>query len=335
MAPSKSFNDLLRGPVDTSVTTPNISPKGTPIATPPRVTPTLSPKRKTSPALSPTPKRPHAMVQSPARLPQRPPPPRNHAPSFTGWPGVKVRVFGMPESWGTRDVYEHLRPYGNLSRIEIFERRVRGSQEGYVIFRPPPQATKWLMTGLDIHKNGTRRHLDFKYEQLMDRNQTAGSPESTTAAVARLDVGVLSEESETLSFFSSMPSTTIPLELVANGGRKRLDVRFSMPTSQLQSNASDGTRFFKVSTDFSNIRSVRRNPADGPGTVLLIDLEMPPILERKTSDIGRTHDSRSMAWNEHQAWFRQTGIDINTTPADAPTQLRKDGPILDVGRWLT
>ncbi|KAK0937923.1 hypothetical protein LTR29_010488 [Friedmanniomyces endolithicus] len=335
MASSQTFNDLSRSPVDSRGTTPKISAKRTPIATPPRGTPTPSPKRKTSAAASPTPKRTYDVTPSPLRLPQRPPPPRISAPSFAGWPGVKVKVLGMPESWGTWDVYEHLRPYGNLSRIEIFERRFRDSQEGYVIFRPPPQTTKWLVTGLDIHKGDAHRHLDFRYEQLMDRNQIAGSPESVTVPVARLDVGVLRDESEILSFFSSTSSMQAPLELVANGGRKRLELRFSIPASRLQSNAGDGTRSFRVSTDFSNIRSVRRSSADDAGTVLLIDLEMPPILDRKTTNVRKTHDPRVMAWNEHQAWFRQTGIDLKATSADAPTQLRKDGPVLDVGRWLT
>ncbi|KAK0852137.1 hypothetical protein LTR03_003639 [Friedmanniomyces endolithicus] len=335
MATSRSFNDPLRSPVDSRVTTPNIRPKRPSIATPPKGTPTPSPKRKTSAAASPTPKRTHGATPSPLRLPQRPPPPRFNAPSFAGWAGVKVKVLGMPGSWGTWDVYEHLRPYGNLCRIEIFERRFRDSQEGYVIFRPPPQTTKWLVMGLDIHKGDAHRHLDFRYEQLIDRNQNAGSPESVTVPVARLDISVLKEESEMLSFFFATPNTHAPLELVANGGRKRLEVRFSIPTSRLQSNAGDGTRFFKISTDFSNIRSVRRSSTDDAGTVLLIDLEMPPILDRKTTNVWKTHDPRVMAWNEHQAWFRQTGIDLNSSPADAPTQLRKDGPVLDVGRWLT
>ncbi|KAK1005552.1 hypothetical protein LTR91_003973 [Friedmanniomyces endolithicus] len=336
MASSQTFNDLLRSPVDSRAATPKISPKRAPTATPPRGTPTPGPKRKTSAAASPTPKRTYGATPSPLRLPQRPPPPRIRAPSFAGWPGVKVKVLGMPESWWTWDVYEHLRPYGNLSRIEIFERRFRDSQEGYVIFRPPPQATKWLVTGLDIHKGDAHRHLEFRYEQLMDRSQNnAGSPESLTVPVARMDVGVLREESEMLSFFSSKPSTHAPLELVVNGQRKRLELRFSIPASQLQSNAGDGTRSFRVSTDFSNIRSVRRSSTDDAGTVLLIDLETPPILDRKTTNVRKTHDPRVMAWNEHQAWFRQTGIDLNPSSADAPTQLRKDGPILDVGRWLT
>ncbi|KAK5679352.1 hypothetical protein LTS10_008167 [Elasticomyces elasticus] len=341
MAPSQSFNDLLRQ----SVTSPNTTPKSTPTI-PPRSTPRTSPKRKISPAITPTAKR-TVLRQSPTPLPQRPSPARMQPPMFTGWSGVKVRVFGMPEGWGTWDLYEHLRPYGNLARVEIYERRGGGTREGSVIFRPLPQVTKWLSTGLDIHKNGTRQRVDFKYEQLLDRrappalnltpsnepsarSHLPGLPELIAMPAVRLDAGVMRSESEMLSLFTAGS----PIDLVVNTERKWVDIKFSILTSQLHRDTSHDSRHFKLTSDTSNVRSISADPADGGGRILIIEFEMPPMLYRKATDIRATHDRSVPVWSENQAWFRQTGVDLETDSKE-PTELRKADPILDVGRWLT
>ncbi|KAK3071852.1 hypothetical protein LTR53_007914, partial [Teratosphaeriaceae sp. CCFEE 6253] len=332
MATSGSFDNLLKqshcnGMASSAPISPTINRK-TPVQ--------VSLKRVVPPADLPGQKR----VIPPMRPPKRPPPRKPEPPSFAGLPSLKVSVFDMPEGWTTWDVYEHLSVYGSLSRIELFERR--GGREGYVIFRPPPPGSRWITSGLDIQKGGVRRHLTFRAELPQQRGQMQGlgsgldrPPESVTLPVARLEAGVLRDEVEMLSLFSSLPVPGSPLELVAHAERKRIDLMLGVSASRLGAAGSQQVHAYKISIDFSIIRSVRRLACEDGSTVLIIDLEFPPVLYRKSSDIQATHDSKVSVWNDYQAWFRQTGIDMVRSSSETPTQLQREGLVLDVGRWLT
>ena len=69
---------------------------------------------------------------------------------------------------------------------------------------------------------------------------------------------------------------------------------------------------------------------------LLISTEFPPQMFQKTTNIKESHAEGAESWSDWQTWSRQTDIEWTTTTAkDSVTQLQKDTPLIDFGRWLT
>ncbi|KAK5117494.1 hypothetical protein LTR85_008879 [Meristemomyces frigidus] len=262
----------------------------------------------------------------------------NRAVPWASATELKVRLRNLPDGWGTLHVYKHLSHLGDLDRIEVFESRGERFVKGYVIFRPPPTEVQWLRSGLTVTINGVRFqiHCEPEWPPRKKAGASGVSPERTlltnmSSILTRLDAGMMQTEDEMLVLFTAIPSPKAPLTARVKIEHNELEIDFGVEAQGVQAI----TRHFMLRINFSQVRQAAElSTADG-GMALLIAMEMPPLLFRKTINIESTHDKKVLAWNESQTWFRQTGIDKHPHDSTAITQLRKDSALLDLGRWLT
>ncbi|KAK3674295.1 hypothetical protein LTR78_005764 [Recurvomyces mirabilis] len=294
-------------------------------------------------AAQPSPPR-RTATQNAARPPR--PPARLRSPplDFSQRSSVKVSIIKLPEGSTTWDLYNLLSSYGNICLIELFTRS--SGLNGYVVFRPPPHPTDWITKGINVKqgRNGEFIRLDFR----VDSNgsgprsgiQTTGPQppvEQLTLQCQGFDAGIMQSERCLAMLFSSASPASSPIQLITNAERKKLELHFSIGSS-VSNGLGAGTSVaskYKIEMELSQIKDISVFTDPGKGATLLIDLAMPPLLHRQTSDIRATHDPTVTRWNEFQAWFRQCGIDRHAQSSQATTQLRSKDPLLDVGRWLT
>ena len=265
------------------------------------------------------------------------PRPNIQANKWAGAAEVKVDVRGMPGDWGTLELYNLLSKYGNLARVEVYEKR-NGRVNGYVVFSPPPsQPAEWLLKGLTIK---TAEEVEYKitfhaqearapymHPSPMDSNRRF--PEVMRASMAQLDLGLMQGPDQMLVMRTVEPNNTVhrALEVVTDMRRKCIDLHLML-------DVEDAERYFKIRIQFSQMTKVSRSTTSDGETAWIIDLDMPPQVFRKPDNASGSHDAGTKFWNEWQLWYRQIAIDSQPS-ATAATRLQKRDAILDLGRWLS
>ena len=121
-----------------------------------------------------------------------------------------------------------------------------------------------------------------------------------------------------------------PIKVILDLLRRRIDIVFGL----LISTSSTSAEVFKITVSLQQLSSLFKKSTSSEELQLIIHLDTPPEVFRKTKDIDSCHtDGRS--WHEQSTWFRQTDIvhDIGALRT-APIMLWKQSPIIDIGQSI-
>lgn len=275
-----------------------------------------------------------------------PTPPLRTPDPWADFAELRVTLRKIPKAWGTLDVYKVFTSFGNLARIELFEPRADDTVNGSVVFRPPPRyilaLDRYVVVkdrqghAFRIECGPSRPSHEFQHPSPVTPVRTF--PERMAVKMVRLDIGVMKAGDQMLVLHTARPAPQVPLELAMNLQYRKLDLKFGyISPDASQGHAADFPEScFKLEVDFTQLDQVFKvMNGKSDDCVLMLQLKMPPLFLRKTEDLLATHDAGSTIWNEHQTWFRQTGVHASTGTGNDAVQLQQNSRTVDVGRWLT
>ncbi|KAF2485998.1 RNA dependent RNA polymerase-domain-containing protein [Neohortaea acidophila] len=260
---------------------------------------------------------------------------------------LKLHVRNLPPEWGTKEIFESLRHFGYLIRIEVFEddaQRAR-SRNARVVFSPPPPSMDWIHKGLDFaNAVGNKRHVEFavcppaqprRFQSPM--NALRSFPENLKVTASQLDFGVMKTEDSMLVLHSMQEGLVTPIEMALNLSRKVVDLNFALPgLAESEGRRQRGKSWsFKIRINIAQMQRIveMKNELTGQ-RAWVISIAQPPMIYRKTDNVRDTHEPGATTWTEWQAWLRQTGVETSEASTTDMIQLQKTSGI-DFGRWLT
>ncbi|CAK3782175.1 RNA-dependent RNA polymerase 1 [Lecanosticta acicola] len=251
---------------------------------------------------------------------------------------LKIAIHRVPLTWGTYDLWRSFERFGNISYIKVHEPRSI-DKTAMIFFRPAPADVSWV--GRTIQGIGPNNNVE--YVDTIDRSEMPTTypsvstkksfPERMFLPLLQADFGVMKDETSMLVMHSSTATASFVPQLTLDLRWKALFLTFSvtMPAT------SGGTleRHFKMKINPSQIcdGSVE-HPKEGNTAALILTLDMPPMVERKTSNIRATHEKGKSVWDDKNIWLRQTDIDEDPTGRKSGVKLRKENCIIDIARWL-
>ena len=261
---------------------------------------------------------------------------------------MKLFVDGLPPEWGIDEIESHFAQYSVVHRIDVQEPLRHDITNCTIVLKPPPTRLDWIRNGIDMqtqHRK-TPYHVTFKlspieaYYHASPLDSKRKFAEEIELAPVQLAFGVMKAKGTMLVLHTLDSPMSTPLGLVLNVRRKELDITFAIRRDPFPlTNERKITRpcLFKLRLNFAQIKKVVKIKDDNARQVaLVLSTDTPPSVFRKAQSVAATHEKGATKWNEWQAWYRQTGIVRDpSTACDIPTQLQKEAPIIDIGRWLT
>ncbi|KAK6341833.1 hypothetical protein TWF730_001321 [Orbilia blumenaviensis] len=280
-------------------------------------------------------------------------------------PDQKLKVYDLPPSITTLELYSLFSKYGKIEEVEIWENeRNRGGMAprrfdepppvcATVRFRPPPKGSLHDGTMNIPVKGGDPYKVRLILEhprptQMLANpvNRAISFPESFELPVEKLDFGFMVHEATMMSMFAIEPSERggdwkKPLRVTfqVDLSRKQLEIRFGLRFEASSRNIKQRQEKYRMRIPFVALQSLYDTTSEGqPQTScsLLIPLQHPPQVWRQLHDIDRTHTPGGHRWTEWDTWFRQTDIVENSHDLRSePLAIRKKKPTIDIGRWTT
>lgn len=135
---------------------------------------------------------------------------------------------------------------------------------------------------------------------------------------------------------SVQASTTTPILFAANADKKQVEFYFrvSIQMSTEEGKSRGVNCEYKFDIPFSQIHEISVVGGDKSES-LMIPLDYPPQVYRKTNNIAATHDPANRVWHERQTWFRQTSISNQIGRHTKPTQIGHKDAIIDIGKSIS
>ena len=269
--------------------------------------------------------------------------------SFANDAELKLFVKNFPPGWKALEIFRCLESYGVIVRIEVLdEQRERGT-DAYVTFSPPPRGAEWIRRGIDLASGGSEavHHVEFSHTAAknpfrqpspLDPRKTFPDEIRVTAQVLKL--GVMEQKNKMLVLHTLKATPSSRPTVVVNLHRKCLDINFTLIMPVLPSLEHRGSRYvqrlLKICLNFAQINEIVKPRSDDKRATLLIPIDQPPQVFRKTDNVELTLEPDTTFWTERNTWYRQTDIVGDPIAArEVMTQLQRENLIIDVGRWLT
>jgi RNA-dependent RNA polymerase len=265
---------------------------------------------------------------------------QDHPPHWANWSEISIILSGLPESWGTAEVYNLLSQKGSEpTRIDM-NPNYNKAGNAKIVFRPPPAKAEWMYRGFGITslqdgKESTVRISAMIENERPDRTKARLSGRFGELYVGGVGIGfgIMRQTDEMLVMrYIGQPENKSP-QMVVDLHKQNLELNFSITFG---SGNRTVERRFKFRIPFSQLTKgiIEDRNADGK-TSLVIPLDAPPLAFRKTSNVLDTHDPKSTEWNNKQAWFRQVSVESDArAAASRSSQLQNDDSFIDIGRWL-
>ncbi|KAI9368815.1 RNA dependent RNA polymerase-domain-containing protein [Aspergillus egyptiacus] len=259
---------------------------------------------------------------------------------WKSWESVAISLANVPKELRTLDLWKAFKNEGSVLSIDIFEDS-HGSRtsRAKIRFRPPPENDFWRkgiyyvprhdgkLVPISINLENKAAEWDVPSPVRPGVNY----PAEVKIPISSMDIGVLINE-----------TTMVPMRTVGNGSqstclvinlrRKDLLVYFQLPI------ASAGRwlppQEYRLRVPFSQLDRFFQTWNSVTGNIShFIFLGSPPIYHRRISNIESTFIEET-SWRETDTWFRQTQIAHNPQElASLPVSLRRQNPIIDIGRW--
>ncbi|KAF2030357.1 RdRP-domain-containing protein [Setomelanomma holmii] len=252
----------------------------------------------------------------------------------------KIRLSGLPTSYWTRDVFNIMSSYSNITRIDM-QKGMRDNS-AWVVFQPPPP------TKHEVPRQIQTKSAIVRSETFEPSVRTVPSPLNPSKQYYEfnilfgnsIDFGTRDADMSMIAMHTTQSHKKIQVKLDLS--RKELDVQFPVRLGNLVRRL----RFQLPIALLSHIylcKDPNRSPKE---SALIIPFDSPPQfytqkIEGEDLIEGGRHTSfstRERKWNDWNTWFRET----NVVDAAAKQRLRKmplmndeDAAIIDIGRWTT
>ncbi|KAK5013587.1 hypothetical protein LTR39_003572, partial [Cryomyces antarcticus] len=253
---------------------------------------------------------------------------------WKAWTELTVKVKGLSAGVTTLELYRMLSREGTIVRIEILDRRVTDvGVHAMATFSPPPSRAFWDVYSQKFQLMSKRQSKP--YPSITNPEQSF--PERTRLVADILGFGFMHNETTIVVRKTVQPMQDKPIQFTLDLFRKEIDIRFDL---HLRENSGGSNKLrphaYRVRVPLEQMKYVYEMN-DGPDRrVLIIPLDSPPNFYRKASDTDATHEAGSKWWNENMTWMRQTDIVHDRDwLRSAPLSLRKEDPLVDIGRWIT
>ncbi|KAL4863777.1 hypothetical protein BDV12DRAFT_201783 [Aspergillus spectabilis] len=272
---------------------------------------------------------------------------------WRSWNSVVVSIAKVPKEVGILDLWKAFKDEGNIVCIDIFDdgtaklrfRRVIPHSlslhlMALTLRSPPPSNEFWGKDPRDIARHDERLfpiRLSLaprppEREEMSPVRPGVKFPAEIKIPISSMDIGVLVDETTMMSMRTVRSSTNENAPLVLDLRRKEMLVYFQLPI------VGTGHRLppqeYRLSVRFSQLDRFfqTRNSSTG-GFSHFTFLGSPPIYHRRIRNIESTFLEKT-SWYESDTWFRQAHIVHNPQElATLPVSLRRQNPIIDIGRW--
>ncbi|KAL4953606.1 RNA dependent RNA polymerase-domain-containing protein [Aspergillus filifer] len=260
-------------------------------------------------------------------------------PEWRSFESVAVFITDIPREATTRDLWKAFNQEGSIFSIDIWEDfHGKKTSKGKIRFRPPPSTDFWRNPRrIALHDGKTftlQLSLDIKPLERIPSPLRPGYsfPMEVRIPIASMDIGILMDETTMMSMRTVGSTTSGNAYVALNLKYKELLVYFDISTPSAGSRLPPQKYRLKVS--FSQLeRFHQTKDPSSRGISHFTFLSSPPLYHRRITNLDRTF-MEATSWRESDTWFRQTNIVHNPERlADLPISLRRQNPIIDIGRW--
>jgi len=263
----------------------------------------------------------------------------------------KMKIFDIPKTYWTKEVYESMSSFGTVFRIEM--ECGAHSNNAYVVFRlvhssilraisnfvrPPP--TKTLP-----YPNLRLGTAIVRYEARQSSLTTVPSPLNTAKRyyeynilpARSIEFGTRVAEKTMMSMYTVQSPKGI--QMILDLYRKELEIQFPL-------HLNNGVRKYRFRLPIALLSHVYRVNDETTGQpTLIIPFGSPPqfYVQKREGEVlgdGRNHTSfseKERAWNDWQTWFRETDITHTRDKKklqQLPLMNHKDALIIDIGKFF-
>ncbi|CAI7665782.1 unnamed protein product [Penicillium manginii] len=268
-------------------------------------------------------------------------------PTWRIWESLALNVFNIPEGTNTFVLWDSFKKEGNITSIDIFDKRLGDRHsKGRIRFRPPPSSEFWA-TGSYIIKLRNRSEVTVRLELkttdqqgFMDSPVRPGVkyPSFMDFSVMKFDVCVLNGKDT----FHVMHAFKYSLRGSIDIRRRELSVSFTANIRDNRMylgpspNPEEEESLFQLRVKFNQLDKLwaSHDPESKVISFLAI-LEHPALFFRRLKNVEPTFQSET-TWKEFDAWPRQTALVHNPESLANQrliTNLYRSGQIVDIGRW--
>ncbi|KFY36742.1 hypothetical protein V495_07655 [Pseudogymnoascus sp. VKM F-4514 (FW-929)] len=264
------------------------------------------------------------------------------------WTELTVRVYQLPPSVTTWDLFRCFEKEGSIVFIELHEnsRGVR-QDSARIRFSPPPNTDFWSQEKITIRVESLERseHVVKVLPEPKKRSFEIQSPirkmkyypEMTTLSPRELSFGIMFSETTMMKKRTEVAVTRNLMKLKIDLMRRRIVAVFDVDYEG-EKTTNPGLKWIRhmFQVPFGQLRVMHRVKLDNDSWGLLLTLDSPPQFYLKDTNIERTHIKQSLTWSEFDSWFRVTDIVADSGAVRrAVVGLNKAAPMIDIGRWTT
>ncbi|KAJ5970641.1 uncharacterized protein N7479_000559 [Penicillium vulpinum] len=260
--------------------------------------------------------------------------------TWRSWKTCAVDLLNIPKEMNTHDIYDAFHQYGNLISIDLWEDASGGpDSRARIRFKPPSNEDFWRTGSFGVRLRSGRVAVISLSICCGDSNGVIPSPVRPDVRLpgelelktVQVDIGVLLGPS-TIHSMQSFNNLAYP-RCVVDVMRKCLLLYFKVGIRG--SDTADVTQHdYRVKITFLQLTQIyQQQDKDTRQRSFLIVLDSAAIWHRKAKDIRSTL-TEPLSWREEDSWYRQTSVTHNPNSLkNLPTNLKKSGHIIDLGRW--
>ncbi|KAL4942211.1 hypothetical protein BDV06DRAFT_235547 [Aspergillus oleicola] len=258
---------------------------------------------------------------------------------WKSWDSVAVNLLDLPIEVTTQDLWRAFNQESNISSIDIWEdSHGNKTSKGKIRFRPAPLTDFWRTSRrITLHDGRTvalQVSLDDKPPERIASplRPSFKFPMEVRIPIASLDIGVLVDETTMMPMRTVGSTTNGNAYLALNLKYKDLLVYFDVPAPSVGSRLPP--QEYRLKVPFSQLDKFYQVKDPSNCTISHFTfLSSPPMYHRRIKDIDTTFIEET-SWRESDTWFRQTNIVYKPQRlANLPVSLRRQNPIIDIGRW--
>ncbi|KAI3131609.1 hypothetical protein CBS147326_5572 [Penicillium roqueforti] len=273
-------------------------------------------------------------------------PPRSNPPvrgwtTWRSWRTCAVDLLNVPREMNTHDIYDTFNKYGNLISIDLWEDTSgRPISKARIRFKPSPDEDFWRTGSFGVKLRSGRVTALALCVCCGDSNGTIQSPVRPDVQLpgelelktVQVDIGVLLGPS-TIHSMQSFNNLAYP-RFVVDVMRKCLFLYFKVGIRGSETAADVIQHDYRVKITFLQLSQIYQqyDKATREHSFVIV-LGSAAIWHRKAKEIQSTL-TEPLSWREEDSWYRQTSVTHNPNLLkNLPTNLKKTGHIIDLGRW--
>ncbi|KAL3466733.1 RNA dependent RNA polymerase-domain-containing protein [Aspergillus heterothallicus] len=257
---------------------------------------------------------------------------------WASWESVALNLTNVPKEVSTLNLWQAFRSEGVVFSIDIFEDTHGNRTSGAKIrFRPPPRDDFWRrgwkrVLGQDGIYYSVSLSLDNRppeWDVPSPIRPGIKYPAEVRIPIASMKIGFLVNETTMMPMRTVGSSTNEQASVVLNLRRKDLLVYFKLPIFSAKQSQE-----YRLKVPFSQLDKFFQTQDPSTGHISHYTfLSSPPTYHRRINNIESTFIEET-SWRDADVWYRQAHIVHNPQEhATLPVSLRKQNPVIDIGRW--